>query len=162
MSTEKRITKYDKYIVDPVIKFIDDDGVEQTYEFHPPVLDDYGNERVSDVSLVAVADLRPMSLGERVRRYMRTPQLQHDLMNDAGMDMDDENFPDTQPDDSAPMSLHEDRAHQLRKDQENARLKKIEEDKKAATEAEIEAEKQANEAFRRRYKQLKESGSLPD
>lgn len=157
-------SKFDKYVTDPVIKFVDADGVEQVYQYNPPQLDESGMERVSDTSLVSVADLSPMSLGERVRRYMRQPQFQEDLMNELGYDsLEDDELPDTlEGDDDAPMSPHEDRAYEHRARVKKAAEEKVEADKKAKTEAEIEAERKAMEDFRKRMKQLREEGSAPD
>lgn len=157
-------SKFDKYVTDPVIKFIDEDGVEQIYEYHRPYLNDFGQEELSDTSLVAVADLRPMSLGERVRRYMRTPQFQQDLMNQAGMDEDEDNIPDSLGDPDGPelMSPHEERAYDLRRDAALRAAEKVEADKKAETDAAIEREKAEKAVFRRRMKELRDEGSVPD
>jgi len=127
------------------------------YGYNPPALDKFGRVIVSPVSLVATADRKPVSMGDRVRKYQRSPQFQHDLLKDAAYDADDHD-PDVLADAHAnPMSPHEDRYSDLLK-RVSERKSKEAADKKAK---EIEAEKAAKEAFRQRLRELQEEGSIP-
>lgn len=115
--------------------------------------DDQGREIVSPVSLVAVAHMRPLSIGERVARYMRTPNLQE--IHDDLWDPDDQEEPFSRNVD--PMSKHEDRA---RKAVESSHEKK----RKRALQKEEEERKKEEERkaqFRRDMEELREKASTP-
>ena len=63
-------------------------GEEKVHLPRAPQLDAAGAEIVSSVSLVVGVDLHPLSLGERVRRFMKTPMLSADLFKyDDGEDI---------------------------------------------------------------------------
>lgn len=98
-------------------------------------------------SLVAVCDLSPITLGDKIRRYVRTPTLADDLLyHDEKYDPDD--FFD---DEDRPMSPHEERAAawlERKKERKTAYDKQVREKEIADQEAE-------NEAFRERVKALK-------
>lgn len=83
-----------------------------------------GCELPSDQSLVAVCDIRPVSMSDRIQRYLRAPRLMDDLMFDPDdYDPDDDVFHD---DDDRMMSPHEDRFQEYKKrrqEQLDAKLK---------------------------------------
>lgn len=114
-------------------------------------MNDLGEEIVSNISLVSVADQRPMTLGERVRRYMNTPQFQHDLDAGALDDFTDEDFDLVPLSDEAPISAHEDRSRELKK----RVRKRLTDEAEAKKQKAIEAEKAEKEAFRKRYNELR-------
>lgn len=104
-------------------------------------------ERPDNRSLVAVCDLKPITMGDRVHRYMRSPSLRDDLVfSDPDYDPDD--FLD---DDDRPMSPHEERyeAYNNRK-----KARKAELDKKENAERE-EKLRLANEEFVKRVREIK-------
>lgn len=115
-----------------------------------PSLDKHGRVRVSKVSLVGVADIRPVTLGERIRRYARTPQFVQDQYASEGFDEDDLL---TDPHE-IPMSPHEDRAMEL---VQRVKQRKIEE-REAEKKRRIDAEKEEKDAFRRRFEELRSEG----
>jgi len=110
-----------------------------------------GQELVSPVSLVTVAASRPVTLGERIRRYTSMPTLQDDLLYD---EIEDEDF--IEDDGLPPMSKHEDRYHEVIKRAKTRKAEKDEADKKIA----IEKETSEKEAFRNRVKEAMEAGSV--
>lgn len=112
-----------------------------------------GKVRVSPVSLVAVADLRPITLGERVRRYMRTPKFLQDQNNLDGYDEEDFLL---DPHEN-PLSPHEERSAEIL---ENVRKRKMEE-REAEKQRLIDEEKADREKFRKRLRELREEGDEP-
>lgn len=105
-------------------------------------------ERPDNRSLVAVCDLRPITMGERVMRYVRTPSLKDDLIFD-----DDRYDPDDFHDDEdRPMSPHEERAQARleRKKAEKAKADQARQDAATKKKADEEAE------FAARVKAIKE------
>lgn len=132
---------------------------ENSFEYEAPQLNKDGSEILSDVSLVAIADLRPITLGERIRRYERTPQFLHDQNSLDGYDEGDD-FSDVLLDrDESPLSQYEDRAEEIR-----GRIRERKKAEKAAEkEAAIAKEKAEKDAFRKRYQELQnEAASLND
>lgn len=112
-----------------------------------------GKVRVSRTSLVAVADIRPVTLGERIRRYMRTPQFLQDMNKDDGYDDIDLLIDPHEP----PMSPHEDRALDLAD-----RVKKRKADERESEKQKlIDAEKAEKDLFRRRLAELRDEGEEP-
>lgn len=104
-------------------------------------------ERPDDRSLVAVVDLTPITMGERVRRYMRTPSLRDDLIfHDPKYDPDD--FYD---DEDRPMAPHEERYDEF---VERKKQRKTELDEKRRKDAE-EKQKSDDEEFVKRVKAVK-------
>lgn len=98
-------------------------------------------------SLVAVCDLKPVTMGERIKRYVRSPSLKDDLVfSDDRFDPDD--FLD---DEDRPMSPHEERAAEYleRKKRQKAKL-----DAQRKKEAE-DKEREENERFESRVRQVK-------
>jgi len=122
----------------------------------PPKLDDKGRELVSSVSLVSRADMRPITLGERIRRYMRTPQFQRDLDSEDGWDPED--LEEIGIEEENPISIHEDRAKEIAGRVRTRKTKEADELKQK----EIEAENAEKEKFRKRFKELQEEGSVPE
>lgn len=117
-----------------------------------PYLDENGSVVTSPVTLVAHLDLRPITLGERISRYMRTPKFQQDMNNTLGFD-DGDDVPDDMVDmDDLPLSKHEDRARVI---QDRARRRRFEE-KEAEKKANFEKAKAEKEAFRQRYQEIKD------
>lgn len=109
-------------------------------------LNDKGMEIPDPRSLVAVCDLKPITMGERIRRYVRTPQLRDDLLFDND-EYDPDDFHD---DEDRPASPFEERTTAFMDRVKSRRQKKDEETKKAAQEA-LEAEEKA---FSERVKNL--------
>lgn len=104
-------------------------------------------ERPDNRSLVAVCDLKPITMGDRVARYMRSPSLRDDLVfSDPDYDPDD--FYD---DEDRPMSPHEERYKHFN---DRKKAKKAELDKKASEEA-AEKLRLANEEFVKRVREIK-------
>ena len=134
-------------------------GDVENYVYHPPTLTKSGAELVSDVSLVAVADLRPVTLGERIRRYMRTPQFMEDI-NDLRNNLDlfdPEEIDFVLDPHENPMSDYEDRMADLKKRFHDRKQKLAEEEKQKL----IKKEAEEKEAFKRRYDELRREGSSP-
>jgi len=121
-------------------------------EYHAPALDSEGRELVSSVSLVTVAHQRPVTLGERIKRYMQMPTLQADLEYD---EIDEDDYVDY---DGPPMSKYEDRHRDLLKRVSERKSKEAAEKKAADRKA---AEEEAA-AFRKRVLEVKIAGSKPD
>lgn len=127
------------------------------YKFVPPQLDAEGREILSPVTLVSVTDMRPMTLGERVRRYIRTPTFQQDILNDDGYHPDD--LHEVPIEDENPISPYEERAWDLQSISRKRKRKEAEDKKNEA----IEAEKAVKAEYRRRFKELQAEGAdLPD
>lgn len=122
----------------------------------PPQLDKFGREIVSPISLVAAVDLRPMSLGERIRRYQRTPQFQEDLKALEESEIDDE-IMELYDDGENPISPYEDRFQDLR---ERIRQRKRAEEE-AAIEADRKREADEREAWRQRHREILAESSTP-
>lgn len=122
----------------------------------PPQLDDQGREIVSPISLVAAVDLRPMSLGERIRRYQRTPQFQEDLKRLREAEIDDE-IMQLYDDDENPISPYEERFEEIRSNIRKRKQKEAED----ALELERQAEAREKEAFRKRYNEIRDEASIP-
>lgn len=130
--------------------------VDNSYSYTPPQLDEHGREIISQVTLVAVADLRPVTLGERIRRYMKTPQFLQDLHNEDGYH--DENIEEVPDEDENPITRYETRAADI-VERVKARKQKAVEDEKEKLIAE---EKASKDAFRKRFKELQlEGATLP-
>lgn len=114
----------------------------------PPKRTRTGAEISDPRSLVVAGQLRHVTLGERIRRYMRTPEFLQDQRNEEGYDPDDleeKNFYDGEI-----VSIHDDRYKELeadRKKQEAAQREKEKEKLKAEEDA-------ARETFRKRWKEL--------
>lgn len=99
-------------------------------------------------SLVAVCDLKPVSMGDRIKRYVRSPSLRDDLVfSDDQFDPDD-----WHDDEDRPMSPHEERYGEY---VDRKKRRKTELDKKKAEEA-AELERKENEKFRARVLEVKE------
>lgn len=77
---------------------------------HVASLNAKGEEMPSDVSLVTVAHRRPVTLGERIRRYTSLPTLADTLLYD---DIEDDDYVGDY--DGPPMSPYEDRHRDLLK-----------------------------------------------
>lgn len=122
-----------------------------------PQLDGRGREVVSPVSLVAAVNLRNVTLGERVRRYMKTPQFLQDQNDLDGYDPD-EHDPEFLADmDENPMSRHE-----LRFGEIAGRVRERKKQERAAEkQAAIDKENAERDTFRRRMRELKEEGDKP-
>lgn len=117
----------------------------------PPALTDDGAELVSPISLVSVLD-RPLSIGERIRRFTSLPSLLEDDFDDG------DDLPDDLLDHDEPMmSKHEDRAHSV---VQRARARK---QKEANDRAEADREARRNEAkdLQRRLDALRQEGATP-
>nr|QJB20680.1 MAG: hypothetical protein [Microvirus sp.] len=106
-----------------------------------------GMELPDNRSLVSVADLRPVTMGERVMRYHRPLELRDDLYHDEKYDPDD--FHD---DDDRMMSPHEERAGAFI---ERRKARKMELDRLAEEKARKEADEE-NERFRERVRAVKD------
>lgn len=111
-------------------------------------LNSKGMELPDNRSLVAVCDLTPLTIGERVRRYVRVPQLRDDLIySDENYDPDD--FFD---DEDRPMSPHEERAAEFLA---RKKARKAEKDAEAAEAARKKLEEEQAE-FARRVREVKD------
>lgn len=118
----------------------------------PATLNSRGEELPSPVSLVTVAHSRPVSLGQRIKRYTQLPTLQNDLLFD---EVSEEDYVGDY--DGPPMSKYEDRHAQILENVKKRKHKEAEDKKKADKEKE-DAER---EEFRKRVLQVKEAGSEP-
>lgn len=116
-----------------------------------------GEEVLSDVSLVAHTDMRPVTLGERIRRYIKTPAFAQDQLDEAGYHSEDIFDEDIPFEEQLPPTNYEDRYHELKEGLEKIRKEKIEKKKKERE----EREKAEKEAFRKRYNELKDEGATP-
>jgi len=106
-----------------------------------------GSEMPDKRSLVAVCDIKPVTMGERIRKYQRTPGLKDDhLFHNEDYDPDD--FHD---DEDRPMSPHEERAAAF---MERKKARKAELDQKRKEAAE-EAQRAEQAAFRERVLAVK-------
>lgn len=138
---------------------VDNSVDDEVYVHIPPQLtprtdeDRGGQEVVSPVSLVAIADLRPMSLGERIRRYSRSPVFQEDLEALLTTEIEAEVHELLDADEN-PMSKYEERAEDLRSRIRDRKNQEKEDAKNAAK----EREKALKEEFRARMKELQEEG----
>lgn len=120
-----------------------------------PNLDAEGREVPSNISLT-VAAYYP-TLGERIRRYMRTPTLQNDVYNNPEL-WDEDDAEVLFNEDGLIVSPHESR---YQEGLVKAKELKIERDK-AEKEAAVKREKEENEAFRNRVKQAMKDGSTTE
>lgn len=118
-----------------------------------PSLTKDGRVKVNPTSLVAVVDIRPVTLGERIRRYMRTPQFLQDMNRSDGYDEDDLLIDPHEP----PMSPYEDRAVELA---ERVKKRKAEE-REAEKQRLIDQEKAEKDAFRKRYNEIRREADEP-
>lgn len=118
-------------------------------------LDAQGRELPSDVSLVSVVDKRPVTLGERIRKYMRSPVLQQHLEDPRYWDPED--IETIALEEEIPMTKYEGRADLLFAEIQS----RVQKRKAAQLEEEIELERKANERFAAQYKALQEAGSIP-
>lgn len=116
-------------------------------------VDKNGALRLSPVSLVAIASMRPVTLGERVRRYQRTPKFLQDQQMLDGYDEEDILFDRHEN----PLSPHEDRSFELL---ERVKKRKAEE-READKQSQIEKEKAEKEAFRKRYEEIRRESEEP-
>lgn len=148
-------TKFDKYITDLSTEIVDKySGELTTVKFFNPVLDKNGSEVVSEKTLVQAADLRHMSLGERIRRYERTPQFLQNLQDNLGYDEDLDI--DTLPDPDAPPPTVQE-AEEIK-----SRLLELSNNRIAREkEAEIDRQYKQFSAFSQRQSQLKKDASEP-
>ena len=124
------------------------------FVWQPPVLNDQGAEVVSPISLVAVADLRPVSMAERVRRYMRLPQFVEDqkALADLWADSDlDENLDP----DEVPIGTYEDRAREIAAKTQARRAKEAAE----ASQRKAEEDRAQFEAWSLKYEELRQKGA---
>lgn len=129
------------------------DNGDSGYEFAPPQCDEKGRVIVSPISLVAVADQKPVRMGDRIRRYLRNPTPIEDLAYD-----EDDFEPDDLPDGhDNPMTASEDRMQDYVGRAKTRQAKKLE--KEAADLA--EKQKAEKEALRERMRELLAEGSLP-
>lgn len=130
--------------------------IKDRFQWQPPVLDEKGREVVSPVSLVSVADLRPVTMAERVRRYMRLPQFVedqktlHDLWAEGELD---ENLDP----DAVPLSQYEDRAREVAA---RVQVRKAKEAKEAS-EAKAEQDRRDFEAWSKKYEELRQKAASP-
>lgn len=138
---------------DPKIKPVPPYNGDSGYTFTPPQLDEKGRVIVSPVSLVAVADRRPVTMGERIRRYMRNPKPIEDLEYDPE-DLEVDDLPDGHDN---PMTNHEDRT----RDFNNRQKAKAADRQKKESEELAEKQKAEKAALRARLLELQEEGSLP-
>lgn len=112
-------------------------------------LTESGFEIPDNRSLVAVVDLTPVTMGERVQRYMRTPSLRDELVfSDEDYDPDD--FHD---DDDRPMSPHEERFAE-RQDRIKAHKARLDLERQ---EQALEEQREADAAFAARVKSVKDA-----
>lgn len=136
---------------------------KKVFEYKLPVLDENGAEVVSDVSLVAIANPRELSLGARIARYVRTPEFQQKLKDLQGYDGRDDvdDFEDEDGNHVNPMSPYEERygdiVQNYRKKSEDKKKLDDEEKKKKA-----EEKRKAQKAlYREIAEELKREGSVP-
>lgn len=114
----------------------------------PPQRTITGAEVSDPRSLVVAGQLRHVSLGERIRRYMRTPEFLQDQRNEAGYDPDDLEEKDFK--DGELVSPHDDRYKELEADRKKAEAANREKEKQKL----IDDEKAARDTFRKRLKEL--------
>lgn len=115
-------------------------------------LNEDGSEKLNPVSLVATVHLKPLSIGERIQRYLNTPSVADLQGSDYGYDDLDDMDDDPNVD---PISPHEQRAYEL---QERSYSRRREE-ALAKAEADRLKEKERKEAFRRDYEALRADAS---
>lgn len=130
--------------------------IKSQYKWQPPVLDDQGREVVSPVTLVSVADLRPITMGERVRRYMRMPTFLEDQKALQDLWADDDFDENTDPDE-IPIGPYEDRAREVAA-RIQARRAKESAEKSAEAAA---ADKAKYEEWSKHYEELRQKSSVP-
>lgn len=120
-------------------------------------MDENGAEILSNVSRTVTVHLP--SMGERIRRYLKSPQSQQALYEDPDL-WDDENHEAVFDDNGIrhTHSVHEDR---YKEGIEEAKKRKTARDKEAK-EAEEAQEKERKEARRNEIKQLIKEGQTPD
>jgi len=104
-----------------------------------------GKEVLSSVSRVTVAYLPTM--GERIKKYMRTPQLQHQTYHDPEL-WDDDDTSVIFNEDGSYVSMHEERYQEGLKKAKERKSARLEEEKKQKE----EQEKADREAFRAKVK----------
>lgn len=112
-------------------------------------IDDNGREVLSPISLVADVDMNPLSLGEQMARFVKSPDFLYD-----GDDDDDLELPD---DDVDPMSQHEDRYLEVTNKLHAAREERREKRRKARE----EEEERKLDAYAERLKARKEASDQP-
>lgn len=128
--------------------------VAEHFVWTDPVLDDQGREVISPVTLVAVADLRPVSMQERVQRYMRLPSFVQDQtdLREFWTDDDLDELPDP---DEVPMSEFEDRAREISARVQARRAKESAE----ASQRKAEEDAAEFERWSAKYEELRQRGS---
>lgn len=92
-----------------------------------------GSEHLNPISLVSDVDMHPLSLGEQMLRFVRSPDLLYDFDDSEDFDIDDQ--------DSDRMTAYEDRTHEsLRyvKRKKEERIKKQNEEKAEAAQKELD------------------------
>lgn len=120
-----------------------------------PRMDENGGEVLSPVSRTAAVYLPTM--GERIRRYTRSPEMQRDVYHDEAF-WDDEDHEALFSEDGSPVSKHEERYID---GLEKAKKVKTERDEKEKADA-IEKEKAAQADFRKRVREaIAEGTTIP-
>lgn len=126
---------------------------ESLRKFGDLLMNEKGEEVPSNVSLTTT--IRLPSLGDRVQRYMRTPQLEQDRYRDPSL-WDDESvdeFFETMDDGSLrPVSPHTD-SYRAALDH---RKKRLSEEESAARDAAAKKAAEENAAFRKRVREARE------
>lgn len=132
------------------------DANKAKYVWQNPVLDAQGREVISPVSLVAVADLRPISMAERVRRYMRLPQFIEDQKNLTDLWADNDWDENLDPDE-VPISKYEDRAREVAARIQARRAKEAAD----LSAQKADADKKKYEEWSAHFEELRQKGSSP-